>query len=210
MLQWNEIYKRNPKSYKYYSLTKPHRDLAKVSRCFKKGGAVLDLGCGSGRNMFYLCEKGFKVSAIDIAPEGIRQIKKTLKKSDAVVGNVYKRLPYKNEQFDAIISIQVLQHATEEKIKSAIKEMHRILKPGGYIFVTVCGRLSKGKVRYVLVKTAKKIAPNTYVPTIGGETGLTHFIYNKKILLKHFKAFITVDLWKDERDYYCILAKKPV
>ena len=81
-----------------------------------------------------------------------------------------------------MISVQVLQHGKVNEIKGVIKEIRRILKPKGVIFVTLCGRISNGKVRDYLIKTAKKIAPRTYAPTKGNEVGLTHFIYNKKIM----------------------------
>ncbi|MFX1537323.1 MAG: hypothetical protein ACFFDI_24205, partial [Promethearchaeota archaeon] len=53
-----------------------------------------------------------------------------------------------------------------------------------------------------------KIAPRTYIPTMGSEKGLVHFIYNKKVIKDHYKNFEILNLWKDERDYYCFLAKK--
>ena len=210
MKQWNKIYKKNPKKYKYYNLLECHADLPMVSEFFKSKGVkkVLDLGCGSGRNFFYLNKEGFKVYGIDIAENGILQIKKNIPNAKAIVGDVFSKLPYPDNHFDAIVSIQVLQHSTEEKIKKSIDEVFRILRPEGFIFITLCGRYSKGKIRYCLVKTAKKIAKNTYIPTIGDETGMIHFIYNKKTLLNHYRKFDLIDFWKDEKDYYCFLGKK--
>jgi diaminopimelate decarboxylase len=68
-------------------------------------------------------------------------------------------------------------------------------------------RKAHGKVRPVIVQTAKKIAPNTYVPTIGDEIGLPHFIYNESLVKKHYKDFQIVEKWKDSRDYFCFIAK---
>ena len=192
MTQWNKIYKKNQKNYKYYDLNEPHQDMPKISKIFKqkKIKKILDLGCGSGRNLFYLLKKGFELSGIDLAPEGIKQIKQITKnKVDLKIGDVFTTLPYKDNSFDAIISVQVLQHSKKRNIKKAISEIKRILKPGGLIFLTVCGRYSQGKLRYCLITTAKQIAYNTFVPTIGPEKGLTHFIYNKKILLEHYSDF---------------------
>lgn len=39
-----------------------------------KGDTVLDLGCGDGRNSFYLAEKGFNVTAIDFSKVGLQKI----------------------------------------------------------------------------------------------------------------------------------------
>ncbi len=210
MAHWDKVYKKG-KKYDYYDLNSPHPDMKKAAGIFKKNKIkkILDLGCGSGRNLIYLHNKGFEVEGIDIARKGIKRIKENLGSSVKLkVADIYKRLPYKDESFDAVISVQVLQHNKEPAIKRAIDEIYRILKPGGLIFVTVCGRISKGKVRLFLVKSAKKIAANTYVPTQGHEAGLTHFIYSKKRILEHFRMFKKIKLWKDDKDYYCLLARK--
>ena len=82
MLRWNEIYKKEGKKYKYYNIFKPHEDISDVLVFFKKKGIkrVLDLGCGAGRNLVYLLEKGFDVYGIDCAPEGLKIINERLKK----------------------------------------------------------------------------------------------------------------------------------
>ncbi len=211
--QWDSIYKKGEKKYKYYKLTEPHEDIKKIKKIFKnkKINKILDLGCGVGRNLFYLTKEGFEVHGIDLAKEGIKIIKKNAKekniKIQLKVGNVFKRLPYPDNFFDAVISIQVLQHGSFNQIKKAITEIERILKPKGLIFITLCGRYSQGKLRYCLVKTAKKIAPRTYVPIVGNEIGLVHYIYNEQILKKHYRNFKILNLWRDSRDYYCFLGE---
>ena len=211
--QWNKIYKGKPENYKYYDLEMPHEDMGIISKLFKKRNVqkILDLGCGSGRNLVFLLENGFEVYGLDISEEGIKKTKKVIgeKKlqSGLAVGDVFEKLPYPNSFFDAVISVQTLQHGTENQIKKAIKEIKRILKPKGILFVTLCGRISKGRVRYCLVKTAKKIAPRTYLPTLGDEIDLTHYIYDKKTLLQHYNNFKLINLWKDSKDFYCFLGE---
>lgn len=211
--KWNSIYKKGVKNYGYYDVTEPHEDMDKVIKIFKKKRVkrVLDLGCGAGRNLLYLAQKKFEVYGIDISEEGIKFIKKSLKKkglrANLKIGNVFEKLPYPDNFFDAIISVQVLQHGSLNQIKKAIKEIERVLKPKGLLFVTLCGRYYKGKVRYCIVKTAKKFAPKTYIPTIGEEAGTLHYVYDKSTLKKHYKNFKEIDLWKDQKDYYCFLGE---
>lgn len=213
MNSWNNIYKKGGKNYTYYDIHEPHEYMEYVSVFFLKNkvSKVLDLGCGVGRNLLYLVEKGFNTYGIDISPEGVQQTQKMLplrERSKVSKGDVFKPLPYKDNFFDAIVSVQVMQHATEGEIKKTIKEIFRIIKPGGYIFVTLCGRYSNGKLRYCLVKTAKRIKPHTYKPTIGDEKGLVHFIYNKQLVKKHYNQFKMLKMWKDSKDYYCFVAQK--
>ncbi len=209
--QWNSIYKKK-EEYKYYDVLAPHEDMGKIVEILKKEKQkkILDLGCGAGRNLIKLAENGFDVHGIDVAEEGVNLIRKNLRKknlkAELRVANIFDKLPYKNNFFDGIISVQTLQHGNLSQIKGVISEITRILKPNGFLFVTLCGRYSKGKTRYCLVKTAQKIAPRTYVPTIGDEKGLTHYIYNKEEIKRHYKNFSIKKMWKDKKDYYCFIA----
>jgi len=210
---WDIIYKKGKENYNYYDITEPHRDIGEITRIFKKRKVkkILDLGCGAGRHVIYLAKKGFKVYGIDVAAEGIKITKKFLReqnlKANLKIGNIFKGLPYNDNFFDAVISVQVLQHGTLNQIKKVIRDIERILKPKGLLFITLCGRYSKGKIRYCIVKTAKKIAPKTYVPTIGNEAGIPHYVYDKRTLKKHYKNFKMIGFWKDDKDYYCFLGE---
>jgi len=210
---WNEIYK-NPKKYRYYNLFEPHENLQEIIEIFSDRNykKILDLGCGVGRNIIPLVKNGFDVEGIDESSEAIRLLKKHLKdkslKAKLSVGT-FQSLPFPNDYFDAIICIQTLNHGYEKDIKEGFNEMRRVLKPGGAVFMTLPGRISNGKVRYCLVKTAKRVEKNTYIPTIGDEIGLPHFIFNKKIIKGFLKGFIMIkNVWNDKKDYYCVLAKK--
>lgn len=213
--QWDKIFKKW-KNYKYYDLFQPHKDLPFIIQQCKKEKVkrVLDLGCGVGRNLIEFAKHKFEVYGIDLSETAIKLLKKLLQKlklkAFLTVGNIYDELPYKDNFFDCVVCVQTLQHGTETQIKFAIKEIKRVLKPKGLIFITVCGRYSRGKIRYCLVKTAEQINKHTYIPQIGEEKGLVHFIFNKNLIKKFFKDFQLIKLWKDEKDYYCILARKKV
>lgn len=207
-MQWNKIYKDLSHKYTYYSLNKPHKAIEKYIAFLRQSNAkdVLDLGTGLGRNLIPLLAAGFKVSGIDIAQYGLKQLNELLESNNLsanlTCGDIYEKLPYKDNSFDSIISIQVLQHNFEDKILSTINEMKRVLKPGGSIFITLCGRYAKGKLRYCLIKTAKQVNSNVYIPQKGKEIGLPHFIYNKEKIKGHFRDFEIRDFWKDDLDYY--------
>lgn len=217
--RWEDIF-RNQEAYSYYSLSEPHEDMDEISASFREHDVkkILDLGCGTGRNLFFLSMQGFEIHGIDLSKTAIAEIKKicgnipernrTGSEIGLNTGDIFSRLPFDDDCFDAIISVQALQHSDEKGIIYAISEIKRVLKPGGLIFITVCGRISRGIVRHCLVKTAKKISERTYIPTCGEEIGMTHFIYDKKTLLRHYSGFNIIRIWKDKRDYYCLLAEK--
>lgn len=210
---WDVIYKNKGKDYQYYDVVKPHSDIGKIAALFKKRKVkkVLDLGCGGGRNLLYLAKKGFELYGLDSSEEGVKMTKDSLDKenlkAELIVGDAFKKLPYETGFFDAVMSIQVLEHAKLKDIKNAIEEIKRILKPSGLIFITLCGRYSKGKVRYCIVKTAKEIEPGTFVPTLGNEIGVPHHIYNASGIRDHYRDFKITDIWRDDKDYYCFIGE---
>ena len=161
---WDRIFKEKGKVW-----VKPQEDIPKLSRKWKKEGMkrILDLGCGTGRHLVYLAKKGFEAYGIDIAEEGIKIARKWLEKenlrADLKVGDIYKTLPYKDGFFDAVICIRTLNHGKIEWIRKAIKEMHRILKPNGYVFVAVHKHKGKKHIPKEKLYEIKWIAPRTYV-----------------------------------------------
>jgi len=210
--QWDKI-------FKWYGgiFMELQEDMPKILKLFKKKSVrrVLDLGCGSGRHTVYLAKHGFEVYGIDIAPKGIKMTKdwlgKDRLKAKLTIGDIYKKLPYEDNFFDAIISTQTLHHNRIEEIRKLIREIERILKPKGLLFTTDRRRRLKRSVKiiteyYLAHKTNLKykvIAPRTYVPLRGGEKGLIHYLFNKKSLKKEFKNFKIYNIWasSDKRHY---------
>jgi 2-polyprenyl-3-methyl-5-hydroxy-6-metoxy-1,4-benzoquinol methylase len=203
MKVWDTLYKTKGKVY-----LKPQEDMKKIIATLKKNRVkrVLDLGCGSGRHTIPLAKAGFQVYGMDSSKEGLKITRKILKqnglKAKLKTASCYKKLPYKNGFFDAIISIQVIHHNYIEKIHYCIAEIERVLKPRGLVFVTVTANSYKR-----FATQFRKPRPRTRVAIDGREKGVPHYIYTKKLLRKDFKRFEILDIHKDSRGHYCLLGK---
>jgi SAM-dependent methyltransferase len=85
-----------------------------IQQC--RSGKLLDLGCGQGRDALYFAHKGMQVTAIDISPTAISDLKKHAQKAgltlDAREQDMH-HLPA--EEFDAIFSDFALQMIAPEK-----------------------------------------------------------------------------------------------
>jgi len=114
-------------------------------------GRILDLGCGSGANTWFLAKEGKEVYGIDSSPTAIKLCKKMLKKwgvsAKLRVGKMTE-LPYKNDFFDYVVDVVSLQHLDITEHEKSFKEIHRVLKPSGKFFSFHLGENSvsnKGK-----------------------------------------------------------------
>jgi ubiquinone/menaquinone biosynthesis C-methylase UbiE len=101
-----------------------------------KSESILDVGCGNGKNMKYLCMDEYtNVKGCDFC-EGFVNI--CIKKELDVIHANILCLPFTDSSFDKIICIAVIHHlSTHEHRLKAIKELIRVTKPGGKILITV-------------------------------------------------------------------------
>ena len=53
----------------------------------------------------------------------------------AVIADASECIPFEANTFDEIHCIHVLEHVTRDKYHSMLREMHRVLKPGGHLYV---------------------------------------------------------------------------
>ena len=105
----------------------------------KKNIFILDHGIGSGIKSMYLAALGYyNVHGVDHSGD-FNPLNKILKKIFGIKTiNFYKtngkEIPFPDSYFDFIMSIQVAEHVTEDKINIYYSEEGRVLKKGGYIY----------------------------------------------------------------------------
>ena len=98
---------------------------------------LLDLGCGQGPNTWFMAREGFSVSGIDGSQAAVTVAQDRLKQeelnADLRVGD-YLDLPWKDATFDSVVDIASLYANRAENFKRALREVRRVLKPGGLVF----------------------------------------------------------------------------
>ncbi len=101
----------------------------------QNGDVVLDLGCGNGRFFKYLTHTNY--TGLDISEKMIEEAKKRFPNVKFICGNAIS-LPFPDNFFDKVYSIALLHHIPTEKYrKIVLNEINRVLKPGGFVFITV-------------------------------------------------------------------------
>jgi SAM-dependent methyltransferase len=93
---------------------------------------ILDAGCGSGRNMIELARfgavTGVELSETSVALACAREV------GEVVAGSVLE-MPFADDSFDLAVTLDVIEHLEDDL--TALRELRRILAPGGALLVTV-------------------------------------------------------------------------
>jgi len=97
-----------------------------------KESHILDIGCGNGRNMNY---DGYNFIGVDSSKEFVKICKASGYNAE-ICDMCY--LPFDSDTFDSILSIASLHHLSNKQRRiECLKEMYRVLKPGGTILISV-------------------------------------------------------------------------
>lgn len=104
-----------------------------------QGNAVLDLGCAGGFMAEALAQRGAEVTGIDPATEAIDAARAHAREGGLRIGydvGVGEALPYDSASFDAVVCVDVLEHASD--LNKVLSEVARTLRPGGmFLFDTI-------------------------------------------------------------------------
>jgi SAM-dependent methyltransferase len=92
-------------------------------------GKVLDLAAGQGPLSYAMQKKGFDVTATEVFPEQFKAPNVRCLKV-----NLNEKTPFEDKSFDVVFAVEIMEHL--EAPRAFLREIHRILKPGGLVIVT--------------------------------------------------------------------------
>jgi SAM-dependent methyltransferase len=115
---------------------------------FVPGMRVLDAGFGTGRNLVYFLRSGYQVFGVDESSAAVAQTRRlaaTLAPNlpaDNFRVEAVERTSFEDTGFDVVLSSAVLHFAhDEEQWQAMVKEMWRVLKPGGIFFARLASSI---------------------------------------------------------------------
>ncbi|OGD63353.1 hypothetical protein A2160_02615 [Candidatus Beckwithbacteria bacterium RBG_13_42_9] len=133
---------------------------SKVS--LKKGDLVLDVGCGTGLLTIPLTQKCKSVYALDAGEKVLVKAKENARKNKVINISFYHGwatdLPFADHFFDQVIMYGVLHYLeSQRQVKKCIRELIRVCKPSGYIFIGDIPETTARKDFESRKKTAKEL-----------------------------------------------------
>ncbi len=95
---------------------------------------ILDVGCGTGRNLDLLEQFG-RAQGVEPPGPGLDTCRQRGRGPDAVVEGVATELPFDDASFDLVTSFDVLEHLEDDG--AGLAEIRRVLRPAGHVMLTV-------------------------------------------------------------------------
>jgi SAM-dependent methyltransferase len=107
------------------------------------GKRLLEVGCGMGTDLLQFARGGARVTGVDLTPRSIETSRKHLqlydRTGDFAITDA-ETLPFADKSFDVVYSNGVLHHTPDTA--GAVREIHRVLRPGGLARVMLYHRNS--------------------------------------------------------------------
>ncbi|MCA9351684.1 class I SAM-dependent methyltransferase [Patescibacteria group bacterium] len=167
---WNDEYQKPQLITQSH---KPQKDFLRFIKWIKKnkhldlsaGLTALDLGCGVGRNSYYLADHyGIEVMGWDFSSDAIAKAIKFHRHENVTFQerNIAKPFPLEDDSVDLILDVTSSNALNEKERQVYLSECARVLKPDGYMYVRT------------LAKEGDKNAQNMVKEFPGGEYDTYH------------------------------------
>jgi ubiquinone/menaquinone biosynthesis C-methylase UbiE len=115
------------------------------SLALPRGAKVLDVGCGPGQLVLNLLKQGYDVKGVDISSGMVDEARMLVRANGfpefngTSVGDIEK-LEFRDREFDVVVASGVIEYQNDDDV--ALKEMRRVLKPGGHLILNVTNKYS--------------------------------------------------------------------
>lgn len=168
------------------------------------GTAVLDCGCGNGREFLTANTVGVDLS------EGLLAEARGREQLGLVRADI-RSLPFGDCQFDVVMSVAVIHHlSTEERRRQCMGEMHRVLRRGGVCLVYAWGTHAAGRSKFR--EAGRGVGASDYLVSWRGETDALRYYHlldrDGLVGLCEAGGFRVLRAGTEEESVYAVLQKE--
>jgi SAM-dependent methyltransferase len=180
-----------------YNLQKPEPNLLNILKGSDRVNAVaLDLGCGLGRHLAPLKEKGFQPIGLDISPSAIQFIKKELHPDSRVLVGDMKVLPFEDESLDLILAWRCVYLQTFKEMFQSVGEINRTLKPGGKLLAAI--RSTNNTLFTIGKEKGVEVERNTFIIDDGEHLRGVIFHFSHEQEIQEVFSWLKISYLKEE------------
>jgi ubiquinone/menaquinone biosynthesis C-methylase UbiE len=137
---------------------------------------ILDLGCGTGEQIEELIKKGFQVVGIEPSINMRKYAESKLPPGTIRDGSILN-IPFPDNSFEFIYAIEVLRYLNYHDNVTGMKEVYRVLRPGGIFYGTFVNRYAADG--FAIITTMRRM-----VGLISGKAQLCHVEFETPNKLK--------------------------
>jgi SAM-dependent methyltransferase len=124
--QLGEIYDRDEQTHVHHLAT-----------LLRSGDSVLDVGCGTGRDVAALLAKGFDATGVDPSPEMIAEAERRYPQTNGRLhqGALPDLVPLPKAEFDAVLCVNVLHHLRDSFLLDALYRLRSVVASNGFLVI---------------------------------------------------------------------------
>ena len=131
-----DFYEQNYQKYHQATFNiDPAPFLSPLTHFLPVSASILDLGCGSGRDILWLKKRGYKVTGFERSPSLARLARKN-SDCEIIEGN-FTSFNFSTMSFDALISVGSLVHLEQDQLVFVLESISEAIKPGGHMLITL-------------------------------------------------------------------------
>ena len=122
--------------------TEPENILVRYVDLLDPARAVLDVGCGQGRNSLFLARRGLNVDALDPSQVAIEQVAQAAKREDLPIRTLrrtFQNLEGNGRRYGGILVFGLIPILTRPQVGEVVLAVDRHLARGGLLFITAFG-----------------------------------------------------------------------
>jgi len=108
-----------------------------IIRHLKARENVLNIGMGSGAFERLALSRKLNIHVVDPNERSITRLRTEFALGDRVRVGSAQSIPFNDDRFDAVVMSEVLEHLDNEALLAALKEVLRVLRPGGLLWTSV-------------------------------------------------------------------------
>jgi SAM-dependent methyltransferase len=183
--------------------SKPQKDTIRFAKFLKKKGVdfdesvLIDLGSGTGRNGNYFAEEGTHSYGIELSQTAVDLANKRagdlMLPCEYIQGDMGSKLPFNDDKFDIALDVMSSNSLDAEGRKIFVSELHRTLKPGGYVYIKALCKEGNKNTKELLKKFPGNEVDTYKMP----ETDITETVFDEQSFKEAYtKKFEIIKLEK--------------